>query len=72
GSIGSQSMRKLSCVTLSTQKVDIRNLVNYEKQQTPVEAVMFITAKGIKICVHPDQRWVQTAIRRIDARRSSK
>ncbi|NXL48764.1 XCL1 protein, partial [Podilymbus podiceps] len=72
GSIGSQSMRKLSCVTLSTQQLNIRNLVSYEKQQVPLNAIMFITTKGIRICVSPDQKWVQTAIKKIDQKRTTK
>ncbi|XP_035171538.1 lymphotactin-like [Oxyura jamaicensis] len=72
GSVGSQPMRKFACVTLSTQKLDIRQLVNYEKQQVPLNAVMFITTKGIKICVHPDQKWVQVAMKRIDQKRTAK
>ncbi|XP_010718212.1 lymphotactin-like [Meleagris gallopavo] len=72
GSIASQSMRKLSCVNLSTQKVDIRSIVNYEKQEVPVEAVMFITTNGIRICVHPGKKWVQSAIKRIDRRRTTR
>uniref|UniRef100_A0A672TIW7 Chemokine interleukin-8-like domain-containing protein n=1 Tax=Strigops habroptila TaxID=2489341 RepID=A0A672TIW7_STRHB len=72
GSAGSQSMRKLSCVRLSTQQLSIRNLVSYEKQQVPVNAIMFITSKGIKICVSPDQKWVQTAIKKIDQKRAAK
>ncbi|XP_021255143.1 lymphotactin-like [Numida meleagris] len=72
GSVASQSMRKLSCVNLSAQKVDIRSIVSYEKQKVPVEAIMFITSNGIKICVHPDQKWVQNAMKRIDKRRTSK
>lgn len=69
GSAGSQSMRKLSCVRLSTQQLNIRNLVTYEKQQVPVNAIMFITSKGIKICVSPDQKWVQMAMKKIDQKR---
>uniref|UniRef100_A0A8C3X569 Chemokine interleukin-8-like domain-containing protein n=1 Tax=Cyanoderma ruficeps TaxID=181631 RepID=A0A8C3X569_9PASS len=72
GSASSQSMRKFSCVTLSTKQLNIRNLVSYEKQQVPTNAIMFITAGGIKICVSADQRWVQTAIKRIDNRRAAK
>ncbi|NXY34677.1 XCL1 protein, partial [Pomatorhinus ruficollis] len=72
GSASSQSMRKFSCVNLSTKQLNIQNLVSYEKQQVPTNAIMFITAKGIKICVSADQRWVQTAIKRIDNRRAAK
>ncbi|XP_042723888.1 lymphotactin-like [Lagopus leucura] len=72
GSIASQSMRKFSCVNLSAQKVDIRSIVSYEKQKVPVEAVMFITTNGIKICVHPDQKWVRGAMKRIDQRRTTR
>ncbi|KAF1407719.1 Lymphotactin, partial [Spheniscus humboldti] len=72
GSIGSQPMRKFSCVSLSTQKLDIRNLVSYEKQQVPVNAIMFITRKGIKICVGPDQKWVRSAMKKIDQKHTTK
>ncbi|NXP34819.1 XCL1 protein, partial [Leiothrix lutea] len=72
GSASSQSMRKFSCVTLSTKQLNIQNLVSYEKQQVPTDAIMFITTKGIKICVCANQRWVQTAIKRIDGRRAAK
>ncbi|NXN47254.1 XCL1 protein, partial [Rhinoptilus africanus] len=72
GGIGSQPMRKYSCVSLSTQTLNIRNLVSYEKQKVPVNAIMFITTKGIKICVSPDQKWVQSAIKKIDQKRTTK
>uniref|UniRef100_A0A8D2NYP3 Chemokine interleukin-8-like domain-containing protein n=1 Tax=Zosterops lateralis melanops TaxID=1220523 RepID=A0A8D2NYP3_ZOSLA len=72
GSASSQSMRKFSCVTLSTKQMNIQNLVSYERQQVPTEAIMFITAKGIKICVSPNPRWVQAAMKRIDERRAAK
>ncbi|NXB05943.1 XCL1 protein, partial [Cnemophilus loriae] len=72
GSASSQSIRKFSCVTLSTKQLNVRNLVSYEKHQVPINAIMFITAKGIRICVSADQKWVQTAIKRIDERRAAK
>ncbi|NWV62203.1 XCL1 protein, partial [Malurus elegans] len=72
GSASSQSMRKVSCVTLSTKQLNVRTLVSYEKQKVPTEAIMFITAKGIKICVSPDHKWVQAAMKRIDERRAAR
>ncbi|NXD86065.1 XCL1 protein, partial [Halcyon senegalensis] len=72
GSVGSQSMRKISCVNLSTQQLNIQTLVSYEKQEAPVKAIMFITKRGIKICVSPDQKWVQAAVTKIDRRRTAK
>uniref|UniRef100_A0A663LJZ4 Chemokine interleukin-8-like domain-containing protein n=1 Tax=Athene cunicularia TaxID=194338 RepID=A0A663LJZ4_ATHCN len=70
GSIGSQSMRRLKCVSLPTQQLNIRNLVSYEKRQGPVNAVIFICANiGIKVCVSSNQEWVQTAIKKIDQKR---
>nr|NXI02188.1 XCL1 protein [Pachycephala philippinensis] len=65
-------IRKYSCVTLSPRQLNVRNLVSYEKQQVPTDATMFITAKGIRICVKPDQKWVQAAIKKIDERRAAK
>ncbi|XP_010309266.2 lymphotactin [Balearica regulorum gibbericeps] len=72
GSIVSQSMHKSSCVELSTQRLNIRNLVNYEKQEFPTKAIMFIDARGIKTCVSPDQKWVQFAIKKIDQKHTTK
>ncbi|NWT93407.1 XCL1 protein, partial [Urocynchramus pylzowi] len=72
GSASSQPMRKFRCVNLSTKQLNIRNLVSYEKQQIPTDAIMFITAGGIRICVSPNQEWVQAAIKRINERRAAK
>ncbi|XP_059693937.1 lymphotactin-like [Haemorhous mexicanus] len=72
GSASSQPMRKFRCVDLSTKQLNIRNLASYEKQQVPTDAIMFVTARGIRICVSPNQKWVQAAIKRIDERRAAK
>ncbi|NXJ29615.1 XCL1 protein, partial [Dicrurus megarhynchus] len=72
GSASSQSMRKYSCALLSPRQLNIRNLVSYEKQQVPTDAIMFINAKGIRICVRANQPWVKTAVKRIDERRAAK
>ncbi|KAM6384778.1 eotaxin-like [Alca torda] len=72
GSVGSQPMRKYSCVNLSRLQPNIQNLVSYEKQKVPINAIMFITTRGIKICVSPHQKWVQAAIRKIDKNRTTK
>lgn len=69
GSVASQIAPRSSCVDLSTQQLDIRNLAKYEMQHIPVKAVMFITRRGIKICVQPDLKWVQNAIKFLDKRR---
>ncbi|XP_056345797.1 lymphotactin-like [Oenanthe melanoleuca] len=72
GTTSGVSMRKFRCVNLSTKQLNIQNLVSYERQQVPIDAVMFTTARGTRICVSPDQKWVQTAIKRIDKRRAAK
>ncbi|NXE41102.1 XCL1 protein, partial [Ptilorrhoa leucosticta] len=72
GSASSASSRKYRCVTLSPRQLNIRNLISYEKQQVPTDATMFITAKGVRICVSAHQPWVQTAVKRIDERRAAK
>ncbi|NXJ23411.1 XCL1 protein, partial [Dicrurus megarhynchus] len=61
-----------NCSTLHLWQLNIRNLVSYEKQQVPTDAIMFITAKGIRICVRANQPWVKTAVKRIDERRAAK
>ncbi|NXC82992.1 XCL1 protein, partial [Cercotrichas coryphoeus] len=72
GSASSQVMRKYRCVTLSTKQLNIQNLINYERHQVPIDAIMFITARGIRICVSPDQKWVQNAMKKIDEKRAAK
>ncbi|XP_050188596.1 lymphotactin-like [Myiozetetes cayanensis] len=71
GSAGSQSMRKARCVNLRTRKLNIQNLVGYEKHHIPISAIVFITRNGISICVSPDQKWVQAAMKKIDQRSAS-
>uniref|UniRef100_A0A452GTX5 Chemokine interleukin-8-like domain-containing protein n=1 Tax=Gopherus agassizii TaxID=38772 RepID=A0A452GTX5_9SAUR len=68
GSVASQIVPRSSCVDLSTQQLDIRRLAKYEMQHIPVKAVMFITRRGIKICVQPDLKWVQDAIKFLEKR----
>uniref|UniRef100_A0A8D0EMY2 Chemokine interleukin-8-like domain-containing protein n=1 Tax=Strix occidentalis caurina TaxID=311401 RepID=A0A8D0EMY2_STROC len=72
GSIGSQSMSRLKCVNLPTQQLHIRNLVSYEKRQGPLNAIIFMTTRGVKVCVSSNQEWVQTAIKKIDQKRATK
>ncbi|XP_032909169.1 lymphotactin-like [Catharus ustulatus] len=72
GSAGTQRMNKYRCVNLSTNRLNIQNLVSYERQQVPTDAIMFITARGIRICVSANQKWVQTAINHIDQRRAKR
>ncbi|KAJ7427000.1 Lymphotactin [Willisornis vidua] len=72
GSGASESMRKGSCVNLFTRQLSIRNLVSYEKQHIPVTAIVFITKRGIRICVSEDQNWVQAAMKNIEEKRTTK
>ncbi|NXO79475.1 CCL2 protein, partial [Sitta europaea] len=72
GSARSASTRKFSCVNLPTKQVNTRTLVSYGKQRIPTDAIMFITAGGKRICASAGQRWVQTAIKKIDERRAAK
>ncbi|KFV62234.1 hypothetical protein N307_06612, partial [Dryobates pubescens] len=69
GSIVSQSMRRYNCVRLSARQLNIKNLVSYEKIQGPVEAIMFINKQGVKICVKPDHKQAQPAMKNIEERR---
>ncbi|XP_032646919.1 monocyte chemotactic protein 1B-like [Chelonoidis abingdonii] len=66
GSVASQIVPRSSCIDLSAKQLDIRSLAKYEMQNIPVKAVMFITRRGIKICVQPDLKWVQDAIKFLD------
>ncbi|NWT06671.1 XCL1 protein, partial [Mionectes macconnelli] len=72
GTAGSQSMTKFSCVDLRTRRLNIRNLVGYEKRHVPISAIVFITRDGIKICVSANQKWVQTAMKKIKEKLTAK
>ncbi|XP_008920800.3 lymphotactin-like [Manacus vitellinus] len=71
GSAGSQSMRKFSCVKLHTKQLNIRNFAKYEKHHMPISAIVFINRNGVRICLSADQKWVQTAMKKIDQRLAS-
>uniref|UniRef100_A0A8C8VF10 Chemokine interleukin-8-like domain-containing protein n=1 Tax=Pelusios castaneus TaxID=367368 RepID=A0A8C8VF10_9SAUR len=66
GSVASQIVSRRTCIDLSTKELDVRGLASYEHQHIPVRAVMFITKQGIKICVQPDLKWVQEAIKDLE------
>ncbi|NWR85971.1 XCL1 protein, partial [Furnarius figulus] len=71
GSGASQSMRRFSCVNLSTRQLSIRNLVGYEKHAQS-NAIMFITKRGIRICVSAEEKWVQAAMKSMKEKRTTK
>ncbi|XP_027487651.1 uncharacterized protein LOC113940704 [Corapipo altera] len=71
GSAGSQSMRKFNCVKLRTKQLNIQNFAKYEKHHMPISAIVFINRNGVRICVSADQKWVQTAMKKIDQRSAS-
>ncbi|XP_066477361.1 lymphotactin-like [Tiliqua scincoides] len=66
GSVGSQIMPLSSCVDLDPAQINIRRISHYETQHRPVKAVIFITRRGVKICVPHDLPWVQDAIQTLD------
>ncbi|KAF4788374.1 hypothetical protein TURU_161495 [Turdus rufiventris] len=41
GSASTQRMNKFRCVNLSTNRLNIQNLVSYERQQVPTDAIIF-------------------------------
>ncbi|XP_068016677.1 lymphotactin-like [Melanerpes formicivorus] len=71
GSVVSQSMRRYNCVNLAARQLNIKNLISYEKIQGPVEAIMFINKRGVKVCVKPDHKQAQTAMKSIEERRAA-
>ncbi|XP_064000059.1 lymphotactin-like [Pogoniulus pusillus] len=72
GSIASQSMRKYSCESLTAKRLHIKNLVSYENIRGPIEAIMFITRGGVRICVKPDHKQAQQAMKEIAQRQATK
>uniref|UniRef100_A0A7M4E8H5 Chemokine interleukin-8-like domain-containing protein n=1 Tax=Crocodylus porosus TaxID=8502 RepID=A0A7M4E8H5_CROPO len=66
GSMSTETLRKSSCIELSTKKLNVKRLNCYKKQNIPIKAVMFITKTGKKICVKPDLKWVKDAMTQLD------
>ncbi|KAK7159567.1 hypothetical protein R3I94_005801 [Phoxinus phoxinus] len=63
---------RLSCLTTSNTKVPMTNLVRYTIQNKPlfpVNAVRFLTIKGITICSDPSSPWAIKAMKYLDAKK---
>ncbi|XP_029472907.1 lymphotactin-like isoform X2 [Rhinatrema bivittatum] len=67
---GGHQVKKQSCTEIKSNKpLKVARIKNFLQQETPIPAVMFITKKGIMICVNPELFWVQNAIKTLNARR---
>uniref|UniRef100_A0A8C3SSP6 Chemokine interleukin-8-like domain-containing protein n=1 Tax=Chelydra serpentina TaxID=8475 RepID=A0A8C3SSP6_CHESE len=67
--VASQITPRSSCVDLSTKQLEIRHLKNINDSLAFLFfPCRFITKDGIKICVQPDLKWVQNAIKFLDKR----
>ncbi|XP_067219736.1 C-C motif chemokine 8-like [Chanodichthys erythropterus] len=61
-----------SCLTTTDTKVPVRNLRSYTRQRKPVfpvNAVRFLTVKGITICSDPSSPWAIKAMKYLDEKK---
>uniref|UniRef100_A0A8C0HYK1 Chemokine interleukin-8-like domain-containing protein n=1 Tax=Balaenoptera musculus TaxID=9771 RepID=A0A8C0HYK1_BALMU len=65
-SVGSEVLEKTICVSLTTQRLPIKNIKTYTIKEGSMKAVIFITRRGLKVCADPQVEWVKKAVRTID------
>ncbi|XP_067220327.1 C-C motif chemokine 8-like [Chanodichthys erythropterus] len=61
-----------SCLTTADTKVPVKNLRSYTRQRKPVfpvDAVRFLTVKGITICSDPSSPWAIKAMKYLDEKK---
>ncbi|XP_066566504.1 monocyte chemotactic protein 1B [Amia ocellicauda] len=59
------------CLVVSDTKLKLDRIVNYTLQKKgvcPVDAVVFHTIRGKKVCSDPEKDWVKNAIEKVDQR----
>ncbi|XP_059759376.1 lymphotactin-like [Balaenoptera ricei] len=64
--VGSEVLEKTICVSLTTQRLPIKNIKTYTIKEGSMKAVIFITRRGLKVCADPQVEWVKKAVRTID------
>ncbi|XP_025141776.1 lymphotactin-like [Bubalus kerabau] len=64
--VGSEVLEKSICVSLTTQRLPVKNIKTYTIKEGSMKAVIFITRRGLKVCADPHVDWVKKAVRTID------
>ncbi|KAJ1074435.1 hypothetical protein CapIbe_013998 [Capra ibex] len=64
--VGSEVLEKSICVSLTTQRLPVKNIKTYTIKEGSMKAVIFITRRGLKVCADPHVEWVKKAVRTID------
>uniref|UniRef100_A0A8C6CSY9 Chemokine interleukin-8-like domain-containing protein n=1 Tax=Moschus moschiferus TaxID=68415 RepID=A0A8C6CSY9_MOSMO len=64
--VGSEVLEKSICVSLTAQRLPIKNIKTYTIKEGSMKAVIFITRRGLKVCADPHVDWVKKAVRTID------
>ncbi|KAJ7320311.1 hypothetical protein JRQ81_019822 [Phrynocephalus forsythii] len=65
-------MARSNCVNLRQTEINIKRIAGYEKQIRPVQAVIFITKDGVKVCVPHNLPWVQRNMEMLDQKQKMK
>ncbi|NXN25648.1 CL3L1 protein, partial [Nycticryphes semicollaris] len=60
----SVNLSGLCCLQYMTEKLPSNRIVMYEHTGSHCSqpAIIFTTVKGKKVCVHPDEKWVQDIV----------
>nr|ATE87325.1 mutant XCL-OB7 protein [synthetic construct] len=69
--VGSEVLEKSIAVSLTTQRLPIKNIKTYTIKEGSVKAVIFITRRGFKIAADPQAAWVKKAVQKIDRKNIS-
>ncbi|XP_058924495.1 lymphotactin [Kogia breviceps] len=64
--VGTEVLDKTVCVSLTTQRLPVKNIKTYTIKEGFMKAVIFITRRGLKVCADPQVEWVKKAVRTID------
>ncbi|XP_029788914.1 lymphotactin-like [Suricata suricatta] len=64
--VGSEVLDKSKCLSLMTKKLPIKNIKTYTIREGSMRAVIFITRRGLKVCVDPQAEWVKKAVESVD------
>ncbi|KAJ8394983.1 hypothetical protein AAFF_G00039340 [Aldrovandia affinis] len=63
------------CLKVSETRLHLKNIVRHIEQKAglcPVDAIVFLTKKGKKVCADPDRDWVKKAVGKLEERKKSK
>ncbi|KAL2085715.1 hypothetical protein ACEWY4_019035 [Coilia grayii] len=71
--LGRGKVSTTCCLRTSQRVIPLKNIKDYHMQRVglcPVDAVVFTTVKGIKLCLDPKNLWVIKAVKYLDSKKN--